>query len=124
VFQVYVRSFPDGAHKVRASPAGARWPAWDSRGNLHYWQSADDTLWAVPTTEKGGQLLAGTPHAVWRSAAAPAMLKRIANPVAGARYNIEADGTRFLVLERTAEGAGPQLAHPIVVLGGPTPPRE
>ena len=77
VVQVYVRSFPDGAHKVRASPTGGRWPAWDSNGNLHYWQTTDDTLRAVHTTEKGGLLLVGTAQAVWRNAVDPAVLKRV-----------------------------------------------
>lgn len=117
VFQVYVRSFPDGAHKVRASPSGARWPAWDSHGNLHFWQTTNDTLRAVHTTEKGGQLLVGTPQAVWRATIASDALKRIVNPVAGARYDLAPDGARFLVLERPAEGPGPELSHPVVVLG-------
>jgi hypothetical protein len=117
VFQVYVRSFPDGAHKVRASPSGARWPAWDSHGNLHYWQSADDTFWAVDTTEVGGQLLVGKPQAIWRGAIAPTLLKRIVNPLAGARFDLDPGGTRFLVLESATESSGPQLSHPMIVLG-------
>ncbi len=117
VFQVYVRSFPDGAHKIRASPSGARWPAWDAQGNLHYWQSGDDTLWAVQTTEKGERLHVGTPRAVWRGASASTLLTRIVNPVAGARYDLEPRGARFLVLERAVEDKGPQLSHPMIVLG-------
>lgn len=124
VFQVYVRSFPDGAHKVRASPTGARWSAWDSRGNLHYWQTTDDSLRAVHTTEKGGQLFVDTPYAVWSSTLESAVLKRIVNPVAGARYDLEPDGTRFLVLERAAEALGPELSHPMVVLGRPMRPQD
>lgn len=117
VFQVYVRSFPDGAHKVRASPSGARWPAWDSHGNLHYWQTTDDTLWAVHTTEKGGQLFVGLPHAIWRGTTESAVLKRIVNPVAGARYDLGPGGTRFLVLETVSEHSSPELSHPMIVLG-------
>lgn len=119
VVQVYVRSFPDGAHKVRASPHGGRSPAWDAHGNLYYWQTEDDTMWAVPTSEKGGRLLIGAPYAVWRGTIASAVLHRIVNPVAGARYDLERTGTRFLVLERAPAGAGPELSHPVVVLGGP-----
>ncbi len=117
VFQVYVRSFPDGARKVRASPGAARWAAWDAHGNLHYWQTGDDTLWAVHTTEKSGQLFIGTPQSIWRDSIKSAVLRRVVNPVAGARYDLEPSGARFLVLERAAGGSGAALSHPIVVLG-------
>ena len=123
VVQVYVRSFPDGAHKVRASPTGGRWPAWDPTGNLHYWQTTDDTLRAVHTTEKGGLLLVGTAQTVWRNAVDPAVLKRVVITLAPARYDLEPGGTRFLVLESAAVGSGPELSHPMIVLGWAMPPR-
>ena len=34
IVQIYVRSFPDGAHKVRASTGGARLPVWGADGEL------------------------------------------------------------------------------------------
>lgn len=123
VFQIYVRSFPDGGHKVRVSASGARWPAWDSRGTLHYWQTTDDTLQAVHTQQKGGQLVIGAPQPVWRRAAAAAALGRIVNPLSGARYDLGAGGARFLVLETVSEGSGAGLSHPILVLGGSMQPR-
>ena len=71
VVQVYVRSFPDGAHKVRASTGGARWPVWDVKGNLHYWQTGENILHVVHTRESGGQLTVGTPEPVWKRDVAP-----------------------------------------------------
>ena len=66
VVQVYVRSWPDGAHKVRASAAGARLPAWGPNGELYYWQTGDDMLRVMHTTENGGPAVVGTAEPVWR----------------------------------------------------------
>ena len=118
VVQVYVRSFPDGAHKVRASSAGARWPAWDAHGNLHYWQTGDNTLRVVHTTEKGGQLSSARRSRCGGRRSTAAVLRRVVITVADARYDLEPGGTRFLVLEKgSRRGAGPPLSHPMVVLG-------
>jgi Tol biopolymer transport system component len=119
VFHVYVRSFPDGGHRARASSGGARWPAWDRRRNLHYWRTEDDTLWVVPTMEKSGELALRPPQSIWRGPAAAAVLTRIDNPVAGARYDLEPEGTRFLVLERSTVAQSGGRSHPIIVLGWP-----
>jgi hypothetical protein len=118
VVQVYVRSFPGGAHKVRASPAGARWPAWDTQGQLQYWQTEDQTLQVIQTREQGGRLVLGPPQPVWRGEIGPAVLKRVVITVAGARYDVAPNGARFLVLERPNAGPKPALSHPMVVLGG------
>ncbi len=124
VVQVYIRSFPDGAHKVRASQAGARWPIWDAQGNLHYWQTGSNSLQALQTREKGGQLSLGTSQPVWRGTIEPAILSRVIISVAGARYDVTPDGTRFLALERAAVGPGPEFSHPMIVLAGPMLPRD
>ena len=117
VVQVYVRSFPGGAHKVRASPAGARWPAWDAQGQLQYWQTEDQTLQVLPTREQGTRLVLGPPQPVWRGEIGPAVLKRVVITVAGARYDVAPGGGRFLVLESAAAVSRPALSHPMVVLG-------
>ena len=109
--------FAGGAHKVRASPAGARWPAWDRQGRLRYWQTEDDTLQEIQTREQDGGLELGPPHPVWRGEIGPAVLKRVVITVAGARYDVDPGGARFLVLDSTAAGSGPELSHPMVVLG-------
>ena len=116
VFQIYVRSFPDGAHKIRTSPSGARWPIWDAHGTLHYWQTQDDTLQSVHMTEKGGQPFANPPRAVWPGSI-DLVLRRMVNPVPSARYDLQPDGNRFLVLESSGESSAPPLVHPIIVLG-------
>ena len=122
--QVYVRSFPDGANKIRVSPVGARLPAWDSRGNLHYWQTPEYTMWAVHPAEKNGQIVIGPPEAVWHGADAPALLRRIVTPLWGTGYDVDPHGTRFLVLETSAAAAVPQLTHPMIVLDWAQPRRD
>ena len=114
--QVYVRSFPDGANKLRVSPVGARLPAWDSHGNLHYWQTPDYTMWVVRPTAKNGQLVVDTPQAIWRGADAPALLRRILTPLWGTGYDVDPGGMRFLVLETPALSSVPPLSHPMIVL--------
>ena len=114
--QIYLRSFPDGANKIRVSPEGARLPAWDSRGNLHYWQTPEYTMWAVHPTEQSGRLGVDTPQAVWRGAYAPTLLRRIVTPLWGTGYDVDPSGARFLVLETAAIRSVPQLSHPMIVL--------
>ena len=106
--QVYVRSFPDGAHKIRVSPSGARLPAWDSHGNLHYWQTPDYTMLAVHTAEKNGQLVVDTPQAVWRGADAPALLRRIVNPLLGARATTSTPAAHDFSCSRRPPSARPR----------------
>jgi serine/threonine-protein kinase len=122
--QVYLRSFPDGANKIRVSPAGARLPAWDSRGTLHYWQTPEYTMWAVHPAEKGGQLVVETPQPVWRGAYAPTLLRRIVTPLWGTGYDVDPGGGRFLVLETPATSSVPQLSNPVIVLDWARPGRD
>ena len=121
VVQVYVRSFPDGGQKVRVSPAGARWPVWDAAGNLFYWQTEDNSLQQVATRAGGEQLVAGEPRSVWRGRLQEEMLTRVVITVAGARYDVDARGARFVLLERPVPSSPPPLAHPMLVTGWPPP---
>jgi hypothetical protein len=117
VVQVYVRSFPHGTHKVRAAPAGGRWPAWDILGNLYYLRTTDRTVQMIPTKEDLGQLSVGTSQPVWGDPTADAVLKRVVITVAGARFDVESSGTRLLALESAAGDPRAELSHPIVVFG-------
>jgi Tol biopolymer transport system component len=122
--QIYLRSFPDGTNKIRVSPVGARLPAWDSRGILHYWQTPEYTMWAVHPTEKSGHPVIATPQAVWRGDNAPTLLRRIVTPLWGTGYDIDPGGARFLVLETSAVSSVPPLSHPMIVLDWARPRRE
>ncbi len=117
VVQVYVRSWPDGAHKVRASTGGARSPVWGANGELYYWQTGESLLRVVRTRENGRQLTIGTPEPVWKSDVASAMLRRVVVTLPNGRFDIDPSGARFLVLEKATPDSGPTLRSPIVVLG-------
>ena len=100
-----------------ASTGGARWPVWDSAGNLYYWQTGENELHVAHTREKDGQLVIDAPTPVWADPAAARVLSRAVISVAGARYDVDRSGTRFLVLERAASESRANLTQPIIVLG-------
>jgi hypothetical protein len=117
VVQVYVRSFPDGGHKVRASTGGARWPVWDIKGNLHFWQTGENMMLSARTHLANGQLVIDAPQPAWPGDIGAEALTRAVISTAGARYDFDPTGNRFLVLESAADDSRPQLAQPIIVLG-------
>jgi serine/threonine protein kinase/Tol biopolymer transport system component len=117
VVQVYVRSWPDGAHKVRASVGGARQPAWGPNGELYYWQTGEGVLRVIRTRESGGQLMVEPPDAVWKGTVADAVLRRIVITLPNGRFDLDPSGARFLVLEKSTADTLPGLRSPIVVLG-------
>lgn len=117
VVQVYVRSFPDGGHKVRASTGGARWPVWDFKGNLHFWQTGENMMLSARTHLANGQLVIDAPQPAWPGDIGAEALTRAVISTAGARYDFDPTGNRFLVLESAADDSRPQLAQPIIVLG-------
>ena len=77
VVQIYVRSWPDGAHKVQASNGGGRLPAWGPGGELYYWQTGENMLRVMRTRETGGQLTFGTAEPVWQGDVAAAVAQRL-----------------------------------------------
>jgi serine/threonine protein kinase/Tol biopolymer transport system component len=117
VVQVYVRSWPDGAHKVRVSAGGARWPVWGASGEVYYWQTGENGLRMVRTREAAGQLAVGPAESVWTGGVATAVLKRAVITVPNARFDLDPRAGRFLVLERASDNAGPELKSPIIMLG-------
>ena len=117
VVQVYVRSFPDGGHKVRASTGGARWPVWDVKGNLHFWQTGENVMLSARTHLANGQLVVDAPEPVWPGDIGTKALAGAVISVAGARYDFDPTGNRFLVLESAVADSRPHLAQPLIVLG-------
>ena len=116
VVQVYVRSWPDGAHKVRASSGGGRLPAWGPGGELYYWQTGEDMLRVIHTKESGGQLTIGAAASAWPGDVAAAVLRRLVITVPNSRFDIDPAGARFLVLEKATADSGPDLKSPIVIM--------
>ena len=117
IVQIYVRAWPDGTRKVRASADGARLPAWGANGELYYWETGENMLRVIRTREHGGQLTIAPPEPVWKSNIAPDVLRRVVITTPNGRYDIDPAGARFWVLEKAAADAGADLKAPIVVLG-------
>jgi serine/threonine-protein kinase len=117
VVQIYVRSWPDGAHKVRATTGGARLPAWGPHGELYYWETGEDMLRVIRTREAGGELAIGPAASAWPDDVAGAVLRRLVITVPNSRFDVDPAGSRFLVLEKASPDAGTDLTSPVVVLG-------
>jgi eukaryotic-like serine/threonine-protein kinase len=73
VFQVYVRSFPEGGTPIRVSSSGGRRPRWGADGRLYYWASGDQRLEAVRVEPKHGRLAADAPQPVIEAQAGVAL---------------------------------------------------
>jgi Tol biopolymer transport system component len=116
VVQIYVRSWPDGAHKVLASSGGARLPAWGPGGELYYWETGEDTLRVTHTREQGGQLTVGPAEAVWKGTLGTELFRRLLITTPNGRFDVDPPG-HFLVLERATADTGAELKSPVVVLG-------
>jgi serine/threonine protein kinase/Tol biopolymer transport system component len=121
--QAYVRSFPEGGRKLRASPAGARWPSW-SRGRFYYWDTDRQTLHVARTREDAGNLILEDSRLPWDDGTRrPAALGRVVIRVTGARFNIHPTlDDQFLVLETSATGVAPPYARPVIVFDLPARP--
>ena len=124
VVQVYARSFPDGGHKVRASTSGARWPMWDAQGNLHYWQTGENMMQSAHARQVSGQLIVDAPQPAWAGDSGARVLARAVIGSAGARYDVDPTGTRFLILESAIDVSRPDLSQPLIVLGLRAAPRD
>lgn len=94
--EVYVRTFPNGEHRIQVSVDGGRQPRWSPDGSeLFYVQ--DDSLLAVRFTSSAVPA-AGVPEKVF-SRMGLATSVDVGFPGIAA-YDVASDGSRFLVRER------------------------
>lgn len=97
-YEVYVRSFPDGAHKVQVSTDGGTSPSWDPDGRQLYYVSPEQKLMAVDI-KLAPAFTAGVPKPLF---AMPAP-----GPISTYEYQAARDG-RFLIATPVEEqGKGP-----------------
>jgi len=89
--QVYVQSFPDLGFRLQVSVAGGSQPHWRRDGKELFYRAADGKVMAVTART--------TPTTF--SAAAPVPLFDLPNE--GSRYDVTADGQRFLVTQGVRE---------------------
>jgi Tol biopolymer transport system component len=85
---VFVEAFPGPGARTQASVGGGTNPSWSADGRTLYYLS-DRAAVAVEIMASGSQLLAGTPHELFRSA-------RLQNCLTRRCYDISPDGSRFL----------------------------
>jgi serine/threonine-protein kinase len=117
IVQIYVRSFPDGAHKIRVSTGGARLPVWGRGGHLYYRHTGEDRVHLVRTKIDRGVLAVESVEPVW--AAEPS---RLLITVAGARFDVNPADTKFMALEGAGPALAPPFSRPVVVLAPPGAP--
>jgi Tol biopolymer transport system component len=121
IVQVYARTFPDGAHKVRVSSGGARWPVWGHDGDLYYYQTGQNKLHLAHTQRQGEQLIVtGDEFVFGEPGKEPPAFTRLVITVAGARYDVHETSTsaaRYLALESSTADTTPALSRPVIVLG-------
>ena len=103
-FDVYVRSFPDGAGKLRISPSGGVQARWAKTGTELFYVEGETLMAVSVSTENGFQ--AGSPRPLFRHAGFGA--RRATN------FDVSADGQRFLVVESLGEEAEDQQAIHVV----------
>lgn len=89
--QVYIRSFPDGAMKIRVSTGGGDEPEWRRDGKELFYLAPDSTLMAVAVRQNGATLSVDAPQALF--------LTNVERPrVIRNNYAAAIDGERFLVM--------------------------
>jgi len=117
VVQIYARSFPGGAQKIRISTGGARWPVWGANGDLFYWTTGEGVMHVAHTRGAGDELSVSGIEPVWppNGTERPA-LRRMFVTVAGARFDVHPSGTRLLTLESPTAPAPPALSRPVIAL--------
>jgi serine/threonine protein kinase/Tol biopolymer transport system component len=115
--QVYVRAFPGGERKVRASSGGARGPVWSPDGKLYFWDSSRQRITAVTfRPDREGLAVASEEPAVGDDPATTEILRRLTIHTGWGRLDLHPSGERFLTLETAAATLVPPLARPVVVL--------
>jgi eukaryotic-like serine/threonine-protein kinase len=95
---VYVRTFPEGK-SWKVSSAGGSEPRWRGDGKELYYLTLDDKIMAVPVSSGQAAFSAGP----------PTLLFAIHSSPQGSRYDVTADGQRFLVNQTSTE----QGSHPL-----------
>lgn len=98
--EVYVRSFPGLAQKVRISTSGGNQPQWRGDGQELFYIGPDNTIYAVPLTISGTRVAPGSPEPLFT--ANVDQNKSIRN-----QYAVTRDGQRFLILSLIDRNASP-----------------
>ena len=98
VYEVYVLRLSESGERMRISTAGGIYPRWRGDGRELYYATADNELMAVDVQVDGDTLAAEIPRRLFE------VDFRTTGP-ANNRFDVTADGQRFLVNTRVEEGA-------------------
>ena len=115
VVEIYVRAFPSGEGKVRASNTGARWPRWGKGTELFYWFSFVGGLQRVDGRVDGGRFNVAQNTPVW-PAEGGKMPERLVVRPGFESFDVDVERGRFLMLETSVPSLEPELRQPVVVL--------
>jgi tRNA A-37 threonylcarbamoyl transferase component Bud32 len=115
IVEVYVRSFPDGGGKVRASTTGARWPRFGKGLDLYYWYSYRNYLQHIRGREQDGSFVTADARPVWPQP--PDSLRRLFVTPNQASYDVDPRTRRFVMLETSAAEVDAPFQAPVVDLG-------
>ena len=116
IVELYVRAFPGGEGKVRASTTGARWPRWGPGLDLYYWTSFVGGLQRVEARVGGGRFAVLGSAPVWAPGDGPGPERRLVVKPGYESYDVHPAGGRFLMLETSEQELEPALRRPVVVL--------
>jgi hypothetical protein len=95
--EIYIQTFPRPGGKWQISQGGGVQPRWRADLRELYFFALDRTLMAVPLHEEGGNLVPGTPSALFVSGL---------SVVGKFRYTVSPDGQRFYLAEATEDRQG------------------
>jgi serine/threonine-protein kinase len=114
---IYVRSFPEGAGKVRLTTSGGRSPRWGRAGELYYWNTSLGQVIRLDWRAEAGHFTAGPGRPAWDGLGDGPELRRLLSAPNGRDFDVAWRGHRLLVQESAAPPPEPPLVRPVVVLG-------
>jgi Tol biopolymer transport system component len=97
--EVYVRDFPSGGRRWRASTRGGWMPHWSRDGRELFYLTLEGTLMSIPV-HAGDALELGAPRPLFAAAVEALPLRTFMN-----QYAVSQDGQRFLFNVRIGEGS-------------------
>ncbi len=101
---VEVTTFPKPGRLIRISTTGGAWASWNDDGTELYYQGTDGVLNAVSVEQTDNGLRFGEPQALFDTG------QPLDDTTPYPRFQVTADGQRFLVMERATQTESP-AAH-------------
>jgi Tol biopolymer transport system component len=102
-FELYVSAFPKMDRTRRVSTAGANWPRWRADGREIFYVAPDNMLMAMPVARREDELEVGAASPLFRVPPKPVVVAASSFW----RYDVAADGQRFLVDVPVEQRASP-----------------